>query len=137
MKTATTRDDDGILRGAPAIALEYYGDADRCRTIYTNPDNLPIFRYRRQLCAFKTALAAHREAIRKQKETLRARMEKEAATSARFCRPMSPPKRKSRPPSPREAGSFFWRPPASARFHKCLQNLDRSSMTRKRRTTVA
>jgi hypothetical protein len=76
--------DDDMAAGAKAIAAEYWGDESYFRRIYVNVEGLPIFRYRGQLCAFKTALAAHREAIRAQKSALRARMEKAAATCAKF-----------------------------------------------------
>jgi hypothetical protein len=76
--------DDGLLEGAGAIAFERWGVDDRRhrRRVYTNAEGLPLFRWRGQVCAFKSALDAHAVALAAKREALRIEMEKAAAEQA-------------------------------------------------------
>src|SRR5215468_10443669 len=79
MGVQNTIDDDDTARGAPQIALEYWGDAKHHRRVYNDKIGLPLFYEKGKLCAFKSALRAHKEAVRAQQRALRERMTAEVA----------------------------------------------------------
>jgi hypothetical protein len=77
--------DEDIVQGAAAIAKAYWGDKQHARRIYGgNVHGLPLFRYRGRVCAFRSALDAHKAAIRTQKQVLREMMEKAVSEAPVF-----------------------------------------------------
>jgi hypothetical protein len=76
------KDDDDMVMGAKPIACEYWGDEKYFRRVYSNVAQLPLFHHGRTVCAFKSALRAHKAAIVAQKKAVAARMVKAVSKTA-------------------------------------------------------
>jgi hypothetical protein len=96
-KPASPDADDDLVVGAGAIAAEYFDDDDEKhrRRVYRNAEGLPLFSFRGKLCAFRTALRAHKDAVRHRRRELADQMTKAAAQTP----PLVPlPRRRRRRP---------------------------------------